>query len=326
MLTLHTHTGEIAQPPADLGSAAVTMRDAVWIDLLDPSPAEMAFVERASGLSLPSVADLSEIETSSRLRAHNGILYLSAPLVHRANADDPGTTPVGLVLGPELLVTVRFEELTSFTTFGQAAPGTASEAFAGLMEAIVDRIADVLERIAGELDTLSRRLFRSGPLEGGRRHRPAHEAADLRLILRRVGASGDLASKIRDSLHGLARIVPYVESMGGAWLSEAVKPRLETLRHDLLSLSDYDAHLIENVQLLLDATLGLINVEQNDIIKVLTIVSVVGVPPTLVASMYGMNFKYMPELAWDWGYPYGLALIAISAVGPLLWFKWRGWF
>jgi magnesium transporter len=307
MLTFHTRSGEVAQPPADLGAASVTMRDPVWIDLLNPSPAETAFVESASGLHLPSMADLSEVESSSRLRAHNGVLYLSAPLVHRTNADDPGTTPVGFVLGPELLITVRFEELTSFTTFGQAAPGTASEAFAGLIEAIVDRLADVLERIAAELDTLSRRLFRSGPLEGvGGRHRPAHEAADLRLILRRVGASGDLASKI--------------------WLPEAVKPRLETVRHDLLSLSDYDAHLVENVQLLLDATLGLINVEQNDIIKVLTIVSVVGVPPTLVASMYGMNFKYMPELAWDWGYPYGLALIAVSAVAPLLWFKWRGWF
>ena len=148
----------------------------------------------------------------------------------------------------------------------------------------------------------------------------------MRVILRRVGAGGDLASKIRDSLLGLARLVPYVEGLGAAWLPEAVKPRLETMRHDIASLSDYDAHLVNKVQLLLDATLGLINVEQNDIIKVLTIVSVVGVPPTLVASMYGMNFKYMPELAWDWGYPYGLALIAISAVAPLLWFKWRGWF
>jgi magnesium transporter len=325
MLTLHKRTGEVDQPQADVASAAV-MPDAVWIDLLNPSASETAFVERATGLRLPSFADLSEIETSSRLRAQNGILYLSSPLVHRTNADDPGTTPVGFVLGPELLVTVRFEELIPFTTFGQAAPGTACEAFVGLVEAIVDRLADILERIAAELDTLSRRLFRSGPLEGGRHQPPAHEAADLRLMLRRVGASGDLASKIRDSLHGLARMVPYVETLGAAWFPEGVRPRLETLRHDLLSLSDYDAHLVENVQLLLDATLGLINVEQNDIIKVLTIVSVVGVPPTLVASMYGMNFKYMPELAWDWGYPYGLALIAISAVAPLLWFKWRGWF
>jgi magnesium transporter len=183
----------------------------------------------------------------------------------------------------------------------------------------------VLEHIATELDTLSHRLFRSGPIGGGRQHTPARESADLRAILRRVGAGGDLVSKIRDSLLGLARIVPYVAGQGTAWLPDSVKARLETMRHDLASLSDYDTHLINKVQLLLDATLGLINVEQNDIIKVLTIVSVVGVPPTLVASMYGMNFKDMPELTWAWGYPYGLLLILLSAVLPLAWFKWRGW-
>jgi magnesium transporter len=325
MLTLHARTGEVRQPPADLGAAAL-MPDVVWIDLLQPDPSETAFVERSTGLHLPSVEDLSEIETSSRLRAQHGVLYLSAPLVHSADADDPRTTPVGFVLGPELLVTVRFEELNAFTTFGQAAPETASEAFAGLVEAIVDRNADILERIAAELDALSHRLFRSGPLEGGKNRPPAHEAADLRLILRRIGASGDLASKIRDGLLGLARMVPYVESLGAAWLPEAVKPRLETVCHDLISLSDYDVHLVNKVQLLLDATLGLINIEQNNIIKVLTIVSVVGVPPTLVASLYGMNFKDMPELSWAWGYPYGLALIALSAIAPLLWFRLRGWF
>src|SRR5205085_5110466 len=137
---------------------------------------------------------------------------------------------------------------------------------------------------------------------------------------------GDLVSKIRDGLLALARIVPFVASNGASWIHPELKPRLETVRRDIISLSDYDTHLINKVQLLLDATLGLINIEQNNIIKVLTIVSVVGVPPTLVASMYGMNFRHMPELDWAWGYPYGLALIAVSAVAPLLWFRWRGWF
>ena len=325
MLTLYTSTGEVHQAPADPVIVAL-MPDAVWVDLLQPSTGETAVVERATGLHLPTLEEISEIESSSRLRAEHGVLYLSAPLVHRATAGEPQTTPVGFVLAADRLVTVRFERLTAFDTLGKASPGTAPEAFAALIEAIVDRIADILEHIAAELDTLSHRLFRSGPIDGSKHRRPAREAADLRVILRRVGASGDLASKIRDGLLGLARMVPYVESMGAPWLPEAVKPRFETMRHDIASLSDYDAHLVNKVQLLLDATLGLINVEQNDIIKVLTIVSVVGVPPTLVASMYGMNFKYMPELAWDWGYPYGLALILLSAVAPILWFKWRGWF
>jgi magnesium transporter len=120
-------------------------------------------------------------------------------------------------------------------------------------------------------------------------------------------------------------MIPYVVSIGANWLPLEIKPHLETLRLDIASLNDYETHLTNNVQLLLDATLGLISIEQNNIIKVLTIVSVVGVPPTLVASMYGMNFRHMPELDWAWGYPYGLILIALSAILPLLWFKLRGW-
>ena len=120
--------------------------------------------------------------------------------------------------------------------------------------------------------------------------------------------------------------MPYVENNGAAWLPPEATSRLQTLRQDIYSLSQYDEHLTNKLQLLLDATLGLINIDQNNIIKVLTVVSVVGVPPTLVASMYGMNFHNMPELAWSWGYPYALALIALSAVAPLLWFRWRGWF
>ena len=193
------------------------------------------------------------------------------------------------------------------------------------MDAIADHLADILENIAAELDTLSHRPFRSPLTEPAGQRPPARESADLRIILRRVGHSGDLASKIRDCLHGIGRIVPYVLSLAANWLPLEVKARLDTVHQDVLSLSDYDGHIANKVLLLLDATLGLINVEQNNIIKVLTIVSVVGIPPILIASMYGMNFKGMPEYDWSWGYPYGLAMIALSAILPLLWFKWRGW-
>jgi magnesium transporter len=324
MLALHTRNGEIRPAPADLGAAALPP-DIAWIDLLTPTPDEAGFVERTTGLALPSFEDLSEIETSSRVRTDNGTLYLSGPLVHRSTAVDPQTTPVGYVLSAERLVTVRFEPLTAFAVFAPMAQGASAEVFAGLIDAIVDRLADVLEHIAAELDRLSHRLFRSGPIEGNNRRQHARESADLRVILRRVGANGDLVSKIRDSLLGLGRIVPYVASLGADWLPEPVKPRLESLRHDIASLSDYDTHLTNKVQLLLDATLGLINVDQNNIIKVLTIVSVIGVPPTLVASMYGMNFKHMPELDWLWGYPWALMLMVLSAALPWLYFKRKGW-
>ena len=316
--------------PGDLTKAGLPANVA-WIDLLKPEPDEVAFVERSTGLDVPSIADLSEIESSSRLRNQNGAIYLSLPLIYRADSDQPLTTPVGFLLTRERLITVRFEELSAFTTFAnrelasEGDPLTSAAVFAGLLDAIADRPADSLENIAGELDALSHRLFRAPAMEPAARRPPACESADLRIILRRVGRSGDLASKIRDSLLGIGRIVPYVSSLAADWLPPEVKPRLDTVRQDVLSLSDYDAHIVNKVQLLLDATLGLIKVEQNNIIKVLTIVSVVGIPPSLIASMYGMNFKGMPEYDWALGYPYGLAMIALSTILPVAWFKWRGW-
>ncbi|MBV8934768.1 MAG: magnesium transporter CorA family protein [Alphaproteobacteria bacterium] len=303
----------------------------VWIDLLRPEPDEMGFVERITGLKVPSHDELSEIESSSRLRARGGALYLSAPLIYRPEPDQPISTPVGFVLTRNCLITVRFAELSSFGSVAEhrlppdSSRMTSADVFIELLEAVVDRLADALERSASELDSLSHRLFRKGP-SGPSTRRRSMDDADLRVTLRRVGHHGDLASKIRDSLLGIARIVPFVSTMAADWLPTEVKPRLDTLRQDVTSLNDYDAHLVNKVQLLLDATLGMINIDQNNIIKVLTIVSVVGVPPTLVASMYGMNFRNMPELEWVWGYPYGLTLIALSAVLPLVWFKWRGWF
>ncbi len=329
MLALYTDRGVRGRPP---GPGETTLpAEIVWIDLMNPDADEIGFVERATGLAVPSADALSEIESSSRLRAANGALYLSAPLIRRGDGDEPLATPIGFVLTRDRLITVRFAELPPFAEVqGRAvAPDdrlTSVGVLCDLGEAIVDRLADALERIAGELDTLSHRLFRAGPTAPPGRRRAIPESADLRLILRRVGNNGDFASKIRDSLLGIGRIVPFVQTSGANWLPAADKPRLETLRQDVASLNDYDAHLTNKLQLLLDATLGLINIEQNNIIKVLTIVSVVGVPPTLVASIYGMNFKQMPELDWAWGYPYGLAMIALSAILPLLWFKWRRWF
>jgi magnesium transporter len=331
MLALYSSRTGPRKNPADLASGSLPA-EVLWIDLLRPEPQEIAFVERTTGLAVPTLSALSEIESSSRLRTRNGALYLSAPVIYRSGSDQPLATPVGFVLTRERLITVRFEELTPFTNFINRDFAADSEELSSaavlveLLDAVADRLADILEQIAAELDLLSHRLFRMPPAEPMPRRSAARETADLRLILRRVGHSGDLVSKIRDSLHGIARIVPFLSSAAGEWLPGEVKWRLETLRQDIVSLGDYDHHLVDTVQLLLDATLGLINVEQNNIIKVLTIVSVVGIPPTLVASIYGMNFKGMPELDWAWGYPYGLLVIGLSAILPLLWFKLRGWY
>ena len=329
MLTAHTCIADKNADAVDLSRSGLPA-DVVWMDILNGEPDEIAYMERATGLHVPTLTEISEIESSSRLRVVRDTLYLSTPIVYRIDGL-PQTSSVGFILRRDLLITIRFADLSVVNNF---AAGTAKAggihhssvgAFVGLLEAVVDRMADGLEGVGADLDAVSHRVFRTDIAQTGKSHRPAREDANLREILRRVGRAGDLTSKIRDTLLGFGRMVPYVVNHGASWLSDEVRPHLETLRQDIASLNDYDAHLTNNVQLLLDATLGLINVEQNNIIKVLTIVSVVGVPPTLVASMYGMNFKFMPELDWAWGYPYALVLIVVSAVLPLLWFKLRGW-
>src|SRR5215471_11136531 len=160
MLTLYHSCRAPGERPADLGKTNLAANVA-WIDLLKPEPDEVAFVKRTTGLEVPSIEALSEIESSSRLRSENGAIYLSAPLTYRADSNQPLTTPVGFVLTRERLITVRFEELSSFSTFAnrdlgaESDPLSSAAVFAGLMDAIADRIADILEHIAAELDTLS---------------------------------------------------------------------------------------------------------------------------------------------------------------------------
>lgn len=297
---------------------------AIWFDLVDPTEAERRIVETVTGLSVPTRAQVSEIESSSRLNMVGDALYLSTPAIARNTADVPETTPIGLVLSPRHLISIRFAALTAFATAGQHFPPRtgSAEAFVSLFEAIVDRLADVLEQVGSRLDNLSKEVFQ--PESPARARRRAADLA-LRDTLRMVGRTGDHVSKLREALLGVGRIVDYVGEMAQDWLPEGMASRLKTLRRDIESLRDYDGHLDNKVQFLLDATLGFINIQQNNIFKILTVVSVVGIPPTLMAGIYGMNFKNMPELSWSWGYEFGWAVIIISALIPLAWFRWRRW-
>ncbi len=301
---------------------------AVWIDVLQPTEDERRAVEKSTGLYVSTAPELQEIETSSRLSVEDDTLYLSMPLVHTHDRQNVHSTPLGLVLTRNRLLSVRFAPSRSFNTVHERAPRfeqkhrTGAHILVTLLEVIVDRLADDLEKIRDELDAISRQIFQDD-LGSGRA--PRREDLALRRILKSVGTAGDLITRIRDSLLGVGRIVPFTGQTASAWLPSDLKPRLKTIRQDVGSLADYDNYLSNKVQFLLDATLGYINIAQNNIIKVLTVVSVVGIPPTLVASIYGMNFKDMPELTWTYGYPYGLVVIVASAVLPLLLFKWRGW-
>ncbi|HEV2678276.1 MAG TPA: magnesium transporter CorA family protein [Aliidongia sp.] len=324
MLALQTRDLALHETVDDL-VAATLPPDVIWIDMCSPTPDEIAFVERVTKLTVPSRADVSEIETSSRLNIENGVLYLSTPISFRADGSRPSATPVGFVLAPHLLITVRFEDLPAFSTFkqrcfaGHDVHPSSGGLFIGLLETVVDRMADVLEHVGAELDAVSHRVFRpaKGETEGD---------ADLRATLQSLGQGGELLSKIRDSLLGIGRIVPFVTGLSTDWMPADVGTHLKTLRDDVASLSDYDSYLNTKVQFLLDATLGLINIEQNNIMKVLTVVSVVGMPPVLIAGIYGMNFKVIPELDWAFGYPYAIGLMVVSAIIPLIWLKRRRWF
>jgi magnesium transporter len=207
-------------------------------------------------------------------------------------------------------------------------PGEPQSAFIfiGVLEAIVDRQADVLEKLRSELDQLSHRVFhhRFGNIKQEKALQRRNTEARLQAILVTLGQDYDTISFLRDSQLGVARIAPYVEG-AAPWLPRSVAIRLKSVQKDISSLNEFSTHLTDKVQFLLDATLGLINIAQNSLIKVLTIVSIVGIPPTLVAGIYGMNFHDMPELSWTYGYGYGWALMIVSAILPLAWFRTRGW-
>ena len=192
------------------------------------------------------------------------------------------------------------------------------------MEMIVDQLADVLERIGGELDAMSHQVFTRGLGSGGS-GRPKRANAALAKLLRTVGANGELISKVSESLLGLSRMVPFLNGKAREWMTPDFGARLDTVGQDTRSLREFEEHLSNKTQFMLDTLLGLANIEQNNVFRVLTVVSVVGIPPTFFASLYGMNFKGMPELDWPHGYAYGLTVIAISGLAPAIWFKVKGW-
>ena len=328
MLSLHGLEGPLPlNPDSAIPSAAV------WLDLMEPTPEEAAAVEAATGLRVPSREALSEVETSSRLRRVKGGLSVSTPMITFERSDSQ-LKPLGFLLSKDRLVTVRFHELRAFGSAEKRivegdGSVTPSEVFLVVLEELVDSLADALEDMATELDTLSTRIF-DFDVRGADRRRlesppPRRRDLALRRILRGISNRGKALGKIRASLLGLERIVPFISAAcDGLGLPE--DGRFETIKRDIESLDEFETRLAENVQFLLDAALGLINIEQNNVFRVLTVVSVVGVPPTLIASMYGMNFKHMPELEWTYGYPYALGLILFSALAPMVYFRIRGWF
>ena len=307
------------------------LAEAIWVDALNPTAEEKAAIEKATGLYVSTQAELSEIESSSRFFEEDEAIYLSLPVIAGGETEQCITAPMGFVLCQERLVTIRFapsppfesvaQRLSKPSTRGNAMKPPSAAVFIMLLEALIEVMADMLEHIRADLDGVSNHIFREQAPGRG----PGRSADALQKALQVMGLVNDQISRIRDSLLVFGRIMPYVTQSTAEWFPKELKPRLKTLRQDVASLSDYDAHLTLKVQFLLDAVLGFISIAQANIIKVMTVVGVVGVPPTLIASIYGMNFTNMPELHWAWGYPAALLLILLSAIGPILWFRRRGW-
>lgn len=308
-----------------VGDVSACLEKTVWLDLVNPTRDEEAELERQLGVDVPTREEMEEIEISSRLYQENGAVFMTAILPAHADGDDPQMAPVSFVLAGQRLITVRYHEPRAFQTFPKRAESvpmgcdTGEGVLIALLEAIVDRLADILERAGRDIDRISRDVFR-------RKGAKPTKSQDFQKILEEIGRKGDLASNIRDSLVTLERLSGFLSHITAQHKSpKDSRERLKTLYRDIRSLSDHAGFMSQKITFLLDATLGMINIEQNAIIKIFSVAAVVFLPPTLIASIYGMNFKYMPELDWLMGYPFAIGLMIASAILPYVYFKRRGW-
>lgn len=296
----------------------------IWYDLVNPSPEEEQRLEERLGVDLPTREEMQEIEISSRLYLEGAAIFMTANVLAGTDTPEPELAPVTFVLVEGNLVTIRYHEPRAFATLLQRIErhalvcDTAEKVLMTLLEAVVDRVADILEREGAALDLVAKSIFRRGP--GKKR------GVDLAEVLEVIGRHGELNSKIQESLITLDRIAGFLGQVAlGNATSKSMRAQIKTLTRDARSLSDHAGFQAQKITFLLDATLGLVNIEQNGIIKIFSVAAVVFLPPTLVASIYGMNFAYMPELAWQLGYPWALGLMVLSAVLPYLLFKRKGW-
>ena len=327
MIVVYRATGRGLER-AELGLDQPVPPEAVWVDLVEPTRAEEVLVERSLGVDLPTREEMQEIELSSRLYEAAGRLFMTVPVMVKSDTTTPETAPVTFVLCDGRLVTLRYADPRSIAAYAARArqlgaeAGHGTQVFLGLVEAIVDRAADVLERIGAEVDAISAVVFAAPPARPGK-------GQDFQEVLRRIGRTGDLGSKARESLVGLGRVAAFasqhVERGRIAGAPGDAAQRLHSIGQDVHALTDHATYLSGKINFLLDATLGMINIEQNAIIKIFSVAAVMFLPPTLIASLYGMNFEFMPELHWHWGYPLVLLAMLVSAIVPYLFFRRRGW-
>ncbi|QMW22416.1 magnesium transporter CorA family protein [Sandaracinobacteroides saxicola] len=306
----------------------------VWVDVADPLPHEKEWVEKALALDLPTRADMEEIEASSRVYREGDASFMTATQVVGLDSDDPTAVPIAFILTPRLLVTLRFSDPHSFRQMilhceRVPLPDSSLAVLIKLLDMIVDRLADILERMSADVDRTSRQVFGRDTPKTKRL-----SSDNLRDILSQIGAIQFVVNKVHDSLLTFARMISFLNlpqeteaaaNGSRAKLDKRSREGLKSLVRDVSSLLENSSYLTNNIAFLLDAALGRISIEQNAIIKIFSVAAVVFLPPTLVASIYGMNFEHMPELKLQLGYPMAILMMILSAVLPYLWFKKKGW-
>jgi len=297
---------------------AAGIEGAVWVDLFQPTPAQVELMA-AQGISIPNLADMEEIEISNRLYREDQADYMTAVLPGATPDRGQIAAPVTFILTPDRLITVRHHAPRPFETFADRAERSASgcgdstRIFLGLVEEIVARHADLLESAGKALDQVAAQVFDGGT--------PA-----LRGVLQGIAHEGEVLTRVRLGLLTVERML----SIFGVWHDDraqqaGLRAHLRALLRDINALEVHADFLSGRVSLATDTTLGMINLEQNKTVRIVSVVAALFLPPTLIASIYGMNFRVMPELDPAWGYPMALGLMLASAVATYLYFRWKKW-
>ncbi len=317
MLTIYSSD---SNPPRVWRTGTEVPLNPVWIDMIDPSEEERRQAALILGTGLPTRDQTSAIELSSRLRSSEVALRLNIPSFVRTEGVTGPMTPLGFVLTPKMLASVRYAKSLSFDQVAAAiatadAPRSGTDVFLALMEGIVDVGADRLEELGNNLSNLSEDVFSE----------TRSERTLLRRALLQVGTMQRQVNQIRAAMLGASRVITYLCDSAPPWIDSELHGHFRAIQADLGSLGEFQQQLSDRLQFMLDAVLGFINNDQNDIMKVLTIVSVVTVPPMILAGIWGMNFKSIPEYDWAHGYAFGLTMIVLSMLIPLIWFKSKKW-
>jgi magnesium transporter len=321
MLTIYDTTGHSL---IKHNETAPLTKDSIWFDLLNPTQEEDNQVEKALSISVPTRAEMREIEASSRFYTESGASYMTAYVVYNVDDPAPAATAVTFILKGDKLVTVRYAEPKAFPMYlsrvdkGDASCVNGAAVMIGLIECLVQRMADLIERLQDEVEQLATKIFDMK----SRRNRDRR----LDVLLKGIGQEGDLVSRAQESATSIDRVLHFFRNACRELKAdERIIDRIEIAQKDTHSLIDHMRFLNGRIGFLLDATLGMITTEQNQIIKLFSVMAVMLMPPTLVASIYGMNFRHMPEIEWELGYPLALFLMFISALIPFIYFKRKGW-